>query len=195
MKKELIIKFTYDGILLLNKNLISNYSLISSVENYKIINRQKFISSLNKIIDKLKINKHLFSENISIIIDSTYNKEDIEIITECLKELSFNKINYLNILNILKPYQKELIIELSNVSFKIYYLNNIYISNIYFQKPLQFITPFLNELIKSNNINYIKIYGSSNSIPTLLNYLERKYHIKAYYYSKPELYPMQLFVE
>ena len=194
MKKEIIIRINYNGITIIHNNKIYYFELNNSVENHRVINSEKFTESLSNIIDKLKINHNFFSQNIDIIIDSTYSKEDKILSQNILKELSFNKIKYINITELLNVNTHSLTIELNEYNFKIYYLTTTYQGQIYFNKPLIFIEPYLKELISITNPKEIYIYGDSSDIKKLLNYIEKKYHIKTYYYSHPNIYPLEQLI-
>ena len=50
-KNELIMKFSYDGILFIKDNNIYNYQIKEAVENNKVINSSFFIKSFSYIID------------------------------------------------------------------------------------------------------------------------------------------------
>lgn len=194
-KNELIMKFSYDGIIFTKNNKIYNYQIKEAVENNKVINSSFFIKKFSFIIDKLKLNHNLFSNNINIIIDNTYTYEDKRIITNILKDQSFNKINFINISNIIDNNQHSITIELNNQNFKIYYNNITYIGQIYFDNYLSIIDSYLKELIKEININEIYIYGSSQDIKKLITFIEKKYHIYAYFYANPSNYPLSLLIE
>ena len=194
-KRVLTIKFTYNGIQIIKNNHIHYYNLEKAVENNKVINSDLFIEKLSNIIDNLKINNSIFSDNINIIIDSTYNLEELKLINTIFKELSFNKITFTNILELLNITNQELCIELNHNNFKIYYLNNTYEGYIYFNKPLPIIDTYLKYIIKNNNINNIYIFGESEKIYRLISYIEKKYHIQTYYYSHPKLYPLTELID
>ena len=193
-KQNLILKFTYDGIFIIYKNKISYYKLKNSVENHKVINKEIFIKSINELIEKLKINNKFFSENISIIVDSTYNHENIQLIISIFKELSFNKIEFINILDLINTNQQTLVIELNENNFKLYYLKSTYEGQIYFNKPISILDPYLKELINNTKINNIYVYGDSIHIKKLINHIEKKYHVSSYYYSNPKIYPLKQFL-
>ena len=189
-KRELIIKFTYNGIQIIKDNKIYYYELKSSVENHRVINSEIFTQDFSNIIEELKINNNLLSDNIKIIIDSTYNYEDKKLITSLFKELSFNKIIYFNIIDLFSINSNELTIELNKNDFKIYYLNNTYKGDIYFNKPVPIVDTYLKPITSNHQINTIYIFGESEKIYKMLNFIEKKYHISTYYYSHPKLYPL-----
>ncbi|HAB65933.1 MAG TPA: hypothetical protein DCE23_01065, partial [Firmicutes bacterium] len=77
MKRNTIsIIFTSNGLLLLNKKVITNHSILS-VNNYKVINSEEFINDISLIFKEQNINRHLLTDNINILIDSSYTKQDL----------------------------------------------------------------------------------------------------------------------
>ena len=66
---------------------------MSSVDNYKIIDKQIFLEEITTIINENNINNHILTDNINIIIDDLYNNYDKENIKQIFKDLSFNQIN------------------------------------------------------------------------------------------------------
>ena len=90
-RQTVTIQFIQNGIIVFNKHQLQKYPL-SSVENYKVINKQLFCEEFNKIIEENKINNRILTDNINIIIDDTFKEIDKENLKTILKELSFNKI-------------------------------------------------------------------------------------------------------
>ena len=72
---------------------------MSSVDNYKIINKQIFIEEITTIMNENNINKKIITDNLNIIIDDTYSNYEKENLIDLFKELSFNQINFINIMN------------------------------------------------------------------------------------------------
>lgn len=192
MKRNTItIQFVQNGILLLKNNSIFSYNL-KSVDNYKVINKETFIHELTDIFDTYKINNNFFTDNINIIIDQTYTIIDIEILNNIFKELSFNKIDYINIIDIFKLNTNDLLIDISTNCIKIYYNNDVIINKIYFNKHKQFLNIYLKEILLKNNIKNIKIFGNYNFNNKILEEIERISSLKTYIYSYPSLMPIKL---
>ena len=190
-RKEITIQFIQQGIIILNNNQLIEYQL-NSVDNYKVINRELFIEEIQDILNILKINKNILTSNINIILDTTYSELEKEIIENIFKELSFNKIKYLNMIDLFKINKEELLIDISLNNIKIYYLDEIIELKIYFSKYIQTLSIILKSILKKNNIKVIKLFGNhcNNKI---INQIEQITKKKVYIYSQPNLVPVQLF--
>ena len=102
MKRNLItIQFIEDGLIILNQNELKEYSL-KSVNNHQVINKELFIQEFSPIIESNKINNKIFTDNLNIIIDSSYSNFYLSNLEQLFKELSFNKIEFINRLDIIK---------------------------------------------------------------------------------------------
>ena len=82
------------------KDKLSEY-ILKSVDNYQVINKNIFIEELNKIIQTNKINQNIITDNLYIIVDSTLTNFYLSNLEQLFKELSFNKIEYINILDLI----------------------------------------------------------------------------------------------
>ena len=103
MKRNLLtIQFIENGLIILNKNKLIKYKL-KSINNYFITNKELFIEEISNIIETNKINNNLLTDNIKIIVDSTYSELYLSNLKEIFKELSFNKVDFINIIDILPP--------------------------------------------------------------------------------------------
>lgn len=192
MKRSTVtIQFIQNGIIVYNKHKLNKY-ILSSVENYKYINKQLFSEELSKVINENNINNRILTDNINILIDSTYTDLEIDTLKTILKELSFNKINFINIINIFHISSNELLINISNQIVKIYYNDQIYIINIYFNQYKQLISIFLKEIIKNENIKNIMVFGDYHDLNNLVKYLAKNIFKNIYIYSYPELMPIKL---
>ena len=190
-RTTITIQFIQDGIIVYHHNKLNTYHLIS-VENYKFINQQLFYEELSNIINENNINNHLLTDNINIIIDNTYTNLELDNIKSIFKELSFNKITFINLINIFHLNKNELLIDISNNIIKIYYNNDIININIYFNKYKQLISIYLKELLKKENINIIKVFGDYKEINNIITYLEKTIFKEIYSYSYLELMPIKL---
>ena len=102
MKRNTItIQINFNNIIIYQDNEYKKYFLKHSINNYKIYNKEIFIEDFKNIIDKLKINNKLLTDNINIIIDSSYKEDDQILLKETFKELSFNKIKLVNNLTLI----------------------------------------------------------------------------------------------
>ncbi len=175
-RKTITIQFIQNGIILLSKEL-NNYQL-ESVDNYKIINREKFISEMNEILKKTNINNSLLTDNINIIIDNTYSELDKENINDVFIGLSFNKIKFLELT------------KLFNV--KIYYIDEVIDQKIYFNKYDQILSILIKNIISIHNIKTIKLFGNKCNNKKIISILEKYSSAEVYIYSQPHQVPITL---
>ena len=180
-------------MIILNKEKINKYKL-KSVNNYQVINKELFIDELSKIIDKNEINKNLLTENLNIIIDSTYTELYKSNLKEIFKELSFNKIEFINTIDIFKPKDNEIIVDISTNSIKILYKDTIIQTNIYYSKYISILNIYMKNILKNYNIKYLYLYGNHSYDKSFIDNLEKTLKIKTYIYTQPELIPIRLLI-
>ena len=168
---------------------------IPSLSNYKITNKIDFIEQLRTIIDKYKINNKLLTDNINIIIDNTYTKDDKDKIINIFKELSFNNINLITNTDILRKNNNDLIINVSNNNIKFYHKYKNIDENIHFDKYLEILTLYIKEYISKYKIKCIKLYGDYKDMQKLINKLERKVRKEVYIYTQRDIIPLCYFIE
>lgn len=194
MKRNLItLQFIENGLIILNQDKLNKYKL-KSINKYYIINKEQFIEEMSKIIDINKINNKILTDNINIIIDQTYSNLYLSNLKEIFKELSFNKIEFINIIDILKPKDEELIIDISHNSIKIIYKDTIIQSNIYYSKYKSILSIYLKNILKIYNIKYLYIYGTYPFTNKFIEELEKICKIKTYLYTQPDLIPISLLI-
>jgi len=180
-RNNLYLKWHSNGFQLKYHNQIDNYTLLSVVQ-YKITNRNEFLSEFQNILQDKKINMHLITDNITIIIDETFSSSYIEYLKELMKELSFNQINFLNIKKILSPKSNELIIDISLKSLKFYFSSNTYQLNIINNEYLPLILLYL-KILPLKSLNTIKIFGTNQAIKNISQTLNNLIPLDVYYYS------------
>ena len=129
--------------------------------NGHIIDRDKFIKRFNKIIIDNKLNKNIFNNTITIIINSSYTKEDKRIITEIFEELNYKQIKYINELNYLTINKNNLIINYNDTYFYFYYLNNKGNIDMLMLPNNSITNVFFIEYIKLLKKNNIYLFGKS----------------------------------
>ncbi len=129
--------------------------------NGHIIDRDKFIKRFNKIIIDNKLNKNIFNNTITIIINSSYTKEDKRIITEIFEELNYKQIQYINELNYLTINKNNLIINYNDTYFYFYYLNNKGNIDMLMLPNNSITNAFFIEYIKLLKKNNIYLFGKS----------------------------------
>ncbi len=190
-RNKLTIQFTQNSILILYNKKLNSYQ-VQSVNNYKVINKDLFIEEMTNIIDINKINNHILTDNISIIMDNTYTNLDQRILESIFKELSFHIIEFINILDIIKIKPNQVLLDISKNIIKIYHLNKIYQLPIHPSNYKSILYMYLTPIIRKYNIKEIKIFGNYKIKPSILDYLSTKHNIKISTYKNPSLVPINL---
>ena len=190
-RSTITIQFVQNGIIVFANHQLLKYPM-SSVDNYKIIDKLIFLDEITNIFKENNINNHILTDNINIIIDNTYTKYDKETLKQLFIDLSFNEINLINLINILNIANHELIIDISHNIIKFYYNNELLSINVYFNKYKQILMMYLKDLIQNENIKVIKIFGNYEDISTLVKYLSKTIFKDIYIYSHPDLMPIKL---
>ena len=190
-RKTLTIQMVQNGLLILkNNNIISNQ--LKSVANYKVINKELFIQEFEHILKTNKINNNILTDNIKIIIDATYSEIEKEDLSTIFKELSFNKIEFIDLLTLFILDSTELLIDISNNSIKIYFDNEIILSNIYFYKYKAILNLYLKNIKDKYNIKCIKLFGNYKFTNKFIYDIEKICGIKTYLYAYPSIMPIKL---
>lgn len=159
-----------------------------------IINKDQFIEEITNILDKDKINTKLFTDNLNIIIDSTYSNYYLHNLEQLFKELSFNKVEFTNIVDIIKLGYNELIIEMSTSSIKILSKIINIKNDVYYSKHKTILNTYLKNIIKEHNIKTIYVYGNYPFNKKIIEYLEKITAVKVYIYTQPNLIPIKLLI-
>lgn len=194
MKRNLLtIQFTENGLIILNKKKLIKYKL-KSINNYFITNKELFIEEISNIIETNKINNNLLTDNIKIIVDSTYSELYLSNLKEIFKELSFNKVDFINIIDILPPSNNVIFIDVSNNSIKIIHKDIVYQSNVNFSKYIQILSIYLKNIQKHHHIDNIYLYGTYPYTNRFIAEIEKICKIKTYIYSDSELIPIKLLI-
>lgn len=194
MKRKIItLQFIENGLIILNQKEIKEY-ILKSVNNYQIINKDTFIEEMTLVIEKNKLNNNLLTTNINIIIDNTYTSFYLHNIETIFKELSFNKIRFTNIIDIINLKNDELIVDISTSNIKILSKTLTINSHIYNKNHKSILTIYLRNLLKEHNITTIYLYGQYPYTSNFIKYIEKISNCKTYTYTYPNQFPIQLLI-
>lgn len=164
----------------------------NTLDNGKIIDRNKFIKIFKKIKEIYKLNNFIFNEKIIIIINKTYNKEDKILLQQIMEELEYKNITFINELELIKIGKKSLFINFNYTYFYIYYMDEYGLINIINLKNNMIIKKVLNHIINLLNKNTIIITGKNYK--ELVNMLKKtKYNYL--YYEENECLFINLFIK
>ena len=164
----------------------------NTLDNGKIIDRNKFIKIFKKIKEIYKLNNFIFNEKIIIIINKTYNKEDKILLLQIMEELEYKNITFINELELIKIGKKSLFINFNYTYFYIYYMDEYGLINIINLKNNMIIKKVLNHIINLLNKNTIIITGKNYK--ELVNMLKKTKH-NYLYYEENECLFINLFIK
>lgn len=148
-------------------NLYSKkYNKIIVISPYKetlkygrIINKDKFIKKMTKVIEGYHLNKNIFNNSIKVIINKNISALDKQNIKEALEILNYKKVKFAQEILYLNMDKKKLYINYNQTYFYLYYINalgNVEILNYDNNKVNKKIIMNILKLLKKNKIF---IYG------------------------------------
>lgn len=192
-RNKLYIQFIENGLIIFYKDKLSEY-ILKSVDNYQVINKSIFIEEINKIIQTNKINQNIITDNLYIIVDSTLTNFYLSNLEQLFKELSFNKIEYINILDLINITDEELIVDISTSNIKTITKTKSLSFNIDNLKYQTILIIMLKSILKNYTIKTIYVYGNHPFINKISKNIEQKLGIKVYIYTQPNLIPLKLLI-
>ena len=133
----------------------------NTLKNGHIIDKEKFIKKMSKFLDEYQINKNIFNNTISIIINNSYSLIDKEVLKEVFELLYYKKINFVQEVNYLDIDKNKLFINYNNSYFYLYSINkngNIQI-NIYDNNEIN--NFLISKIIKLYNKNKVYVFGKN----------------------------------
>ena len=191
-RKSVYLQFLDEGIIVLKNNKIYKYDLPTIIYQYKIIKTDEFINNMKVIIDELKINNNILSDNVFIIIDSLFQEYEKMYIINIFKDLYFNEISFIKVEDLLKINNSSIDIRVSRNMIIIYTLEKTYYVNIYFEKYFEVLYLYLKNIMRCKEIKLIRFFGDSKSIVDLLSKIELKIKNNIYIYAKSDIIPISL---
>ena len=143
------------------KSLIIEKPYKNTLENGKIINNDKFLKGIKKILDKNKIHPGLINEELTIICTSLFNKVDKNNLKNIMENLNYKKINFISELDLLKVNKNKLVINCNYSYYYFYYTDEIGNISINLYKNDNLNKSILKNLVKSTNKKEVILYGKN----------------------------------
>ncbi len=194
-----ILYFVDDCLLYYSKknNKIIKYKINNkALKNGKIANIKLFISSYKKFINEKKINNTLFGDNITVIINPSYTKADIDVLINVLTNLNYRKINIINEMKIYKLNNTNAYLNYNNtyciISYIDYYKekHSLFIeTNLLNQKE---IIKLINSRLKKRNIFG---FGLNPNLSDFLKEIEEKSQNIGYMFSNNDTFLLDEFLK
>lgn len=139
------------------KHIISNK--LKSIDKGFIINKEEFINEFLKIIKKEKIKIKLLNNSIKIVNNTYFHSSDLFYLENIFNELGFEKIEFLDIKELLSDNATYL--EINN-TYLVITNEGIYLDLDYF-KDIPKILEYFDKILK----NKIILFGQNKIIPLI----------------------------
>ncbi len=190
MKPNNLIMYIADNNIILwhNDNTYTEKVIRKSICYGKIYNTDIFIKSFANILKKHKLNKGMLNNNIYVILDPNYSQLEIEALKYCLEKLSFNKINFINVLDFHKFKKNNIFIIIHKNYLHISYLNykqrieSVFVDFRLFSNNTKILCNCISSLIKKKKII---IFGFNHDTEMLAQKIEEYTHNKTFYINDP----------
>lgn len=189
-RNSIVIQLLEKEIIILNKKQLYKYKTLS-VDNYKVINSSLLKKEFLNIINDQKLNNNILTDNITIIIDTSYTIDEQDNLKKLFKELSFNEIKFIYVNDILFKKEQELNILVNNGLIRIYYIDKTYPLYYYNDKLCETLDIFLKPFTQKYNIKTIKLFGNETNINQVIEAINI-HGVELYKYANPSMIPIIL---
>lgn len=151
----------------------------NTLRNGIIIDRNKFINKIRKLIKEYNLDGTFFAENISIITSKLHTKEDKILLKEIMDELNYKIVNFVQETDYIKLNKETIYINYNKSYFYILYLNEFGNSEINLYKNDHINNKLISNILGELNSKNIILYGKN--IKELENILKKE-KIEYYFY-------------
>ena len=151
----------------------------NTLRNGIIIDRNKFIKKIRKLIKEYNLDGTFFAENISIITSKLHTKEDKILLKEIMDELNYKIVNFVQETDYIKLNKETIYINYNKSYFYILYLNEFGNSEINLYKNDHINNKLISNILGELNSKNIILYGKN--IKELENILKKE-KIEYYFY-------------
>ncbi len=171
-------------------NKIIKYKLTNkALKNGKIANVKLFISSYKNFIKEDNINNSLFGDAITIIINPSYTKVDIEVLKNIFIGLNYRKVNIINEMKLYKLNNSNAYLNYNNtyafLSYLDYYKEKHSLLITYDLFTDEDIIKLINKKLKKRNIY---TFGNNEKIFDLIEKIEVKSSNIGYVFSNKDTF-------
>ncbi len=196
MKKSKNILYLVDDYILLkakNNSKIYKYKVLNkALKNGKIANAKLFSKSYQKFLQVNKLNNNIFGDAITIIVNPSYTKVDIDILTNVFASLNYRKVNIINEMKIYKFNQKNAFINY-NENYLIVSFQNMYKEKETYliEKDLLTEKDLIKVLKSKLQKRDIFFFGLNPNLDTFAKLLESKSNNICYHFKNDETYLLE----
>ncbi len=193
VKNSLGIMITDNKIYLCNKTAIYEEDIKDIIKYNRIAKAEAFYRFMVKTLKKYKLNDSLIGKNVYILKFPNYLDSDEELITSIFEKLSFNKIKFLDYLDLTNQTPSfylsgdNAILRIDNKAY--------FIDFQIFQNPEEYILYLLKLLTNEQNLF---LFGDIPNLNDIRSQIEQEKNIKTYTYHNAATYlisQMQQLIE
>ena len=192
MKNKNIVYIADEYLIFYSKTLkkILKYKLNSkALKNGKIANIKLFTTSYKKFLKDYNLNNNLFGDTITIIVNPSYTKVDIDVITNVFTSLNYRKINIINEMKIYKFNSTNAYLNCNNGYYIFSYLDfyKEKHSSIFETKAIdaESLSKIIAKLIKKRNVF---CFGLNPNIDEIIEKIEENSTNLGYHFSNDEMF-------
>jgi len=133
----------------------------NTLRNGFVIDKEKFVKKLNSTLEKNNLKNVFIKEDIFIIINNLYSRQEKVFIKEVMEELEYKNINFIQEINYLKQDKKNVYINCNFKYFYLIYTNNLGNVEINLYKNDNINKCIIKNIIKLLNKEQVFLYGKN----------------------------------
>ena len=198
-KNKNILYLSDDYIFLYSHNLkkMIKYKLPNNVlKNGKVANTKLFIANYKKFMHEYKLNNNLLGDKITIIVNPSYTKTDIDLITNLFQDLAYRKVQIVNEMKLYNLNSSNAYLNYNNEYFIFSYLDYYKVKHSYLLPTELFtesaVIELLSKLIKKRNVF---CFGLKKDLAQFILKFEAKTSNIVYTFQNNETYLLDTFTE
>lgn len=167
-----------------------------SIKNGKIANVKLFVNFFKKFLNKYKLNNNLFGDTITIIVNPSYTKVDIDIVTNVFISLNYRKVKIINELKLYKCNNSNAYLNYNNNYYLLTYIDYFHEKQVFFVEANLMkqdgLIKFIKSKLKKRNIF---VFGLNKNIENLCRQGEENTNCYWYYYANSDTYIIDQLLE
>ena len=176
------------------KQIIKEKINNKALKNGKIANVKLFVSSFKKLLSKHKLNNNLFGDTLTIIVNPSFTKVDIEVVTNVFTSLNYRNVKIINELKLYKLNNSNAYLNYNDNYYIFTYIDYFHEKQMYFIESnlmdTQSLIKFIKNKIKKRNIF---VFGLNKDIENIITLGEEKTNNNWYHFTNDETYLLDIY--
>lgn len=188
-----------DYLLLYSKNnqQILKYKVGNkALKNGKIANVKNFLTSYKKFIKENNLNNNIFGDTLYIIVNPSYTKVDIDVLTNVFKSLNYRKVFIINEMKLYNLNVNNAYINYNNSYTIISYMDIYKVKHSFILENEFFNQENIISILKNNfKKRSVYFFGLNKNIESVIERLELSSHNIGYHFANDENYLINEFLK